>query len=84
MNLPKNLVDKFIEWLQKYRGGGENCKQGNELGRFIIGDKIVFVTEYFPRRSADACEVFCSDKDFLEKLEEDWVVFAMADESLDE
>jgi len=71
MNIEKNLIDDFKKFMGAEFGAKmEKSKFKGETGRFVVkGNRFIIVREHFPRRSADSVEVFCSDKDLLNRIE---------------
>ena len=81
MNLSKEMIPKFERFLVSTRG----CKilkavQKGELIRTMIGETIVIIREHDLRRTADGVELFCSDKDLLKELEEDFAIWLLENE----
>jgi len=77
MILPKDSVEDFVLFLQKMNGAGENYKVGTEFGRFIFRDMLLIIRE-LENPQEDVCEVFCNNMEFLNKLEERWMVYLVA------
>lgn len=79
MNMPKELIPKFERYLVTQRGLEVNkSKQVGEILRTIVGgENLLIVREFELRRTAASVEVFCSDKDLLKRIEQEfyeWMV----------
>lgn len=77
LNLPRIHLECFEEFLGNRGADGgrqpdEVHERVGEIARYVVQGRFVVIREHSPKPSDDQVEVFCSDKDWVRALEQEW------------
>jgi nucleoside-diphosphate-sugar epimerase len=86
MILPKSQLKIYLDFLcESYGLKLVSIVQSNAHGEYwreMILDRFVVIRDIV--KNGEKVEVFCSDKDFLNKLENDWNLYLIANTNIPE
>lgn len=75
MNLPETAVPQFMQFMvEMYGVEWVDTKGGSsgELARTMLKDRLLVIRKHEMRRSAEAVEVFCSDRALVKEIEQEF------------
>lgn len=82
MNLPSYGLANFERFMvSNYAVEWASSEFAGELKRCIVKERLIIIRQHEIRRTADSIEVFCSDKDLIRIIENEFLFWLENDES---
>lgn len=76
MTIPEQAKSKFELFITTTYGSDWIGGVGpSELGRAMVKDRLVIIRHFDQRRTSQGLDIFCSDKDLAQELEEGFMVW---------